>query len=230
MAKILVVEDDGQLSAVVRDWLSHKEKHAVDVVETGAEALSRLQTVTYDAVILDLRLPDMSGLDVCRQFRAAGGQLPIIMLTGKSKLHEKTEGLDSGADDYLTKPFHPEELAARLRALLRRQSPVATKQYRIGSLMLEPNSLTVSKDGNRLSLPPKEFALLEFFMRHPDQVFSPEALMERVWPSDSDASPDTVRVHIKHLRSKIDTEGQPSMIRTLHRQGYKLESTPRSGD
>jgi DNA-binding response OmpR family regulator len=206
MAKVLVVEDDAHMAAIVRDWLTHEEKHAVDVVDRGQEALARLRSSTYDAIVLDLRLPDMNGIDVCRQFRADGGQIPVLMLTGKNKLQEKTEGLDAGADDYLTKPFHPAELAARLRALLRRQLQLYARTYKVGTLVLEPNSLRVTKDGVELSLPPKEFALLEFFMRHPDQVFSPEAILERVWPSDSEASPDTVRVHIKHLRAVNDSD------------------------
>jgi DNA-binding response OmpR family regulator len=168
-------------------------------------------------------MPGMSGVEVCRQYRNSGGRALVLMLTGRDHVADKTQGLDAGADDYLTKPFHPDELSARLRALLRRAGSVGSTQLQAGDVVVHPASFKVLKNGKEIQLLPKEFALLEFLMRHQNEVFSSEALLERVWPSESEASPETVRVHITRLRSKIDEPGQPSMIKTVHRVGYKLE-------
>lgn len=223
MAKILIVEDDPELSGVLQDWLV-SEHHVVDTVDDGTEADQLLRHYAFDLVVLDWDLPGMLGVEVCRQFRSRGGSTPILMLTGKGEIKDKTTGLDAGADDYLTKPFHPDELSARVRALLRRPAPVtATNELKAGDLVLEPGTYRVMRAGKDIRLLPKEFALLEFLMRHPNVVFSAEALIDRVWSSDSDASPDTVRTNIKRLRQKIDTEGQRPMIATVHGVGYKLE-------
>lgn len=223
VAKILLVEDDIELSQSIEDWLTD-EHHVVDVINSGAEVLNRLRFDQYDLLILDWQLPGMSGIEICKSFRGSGGNTPILMLTGKSEVSEKETGLDAGADDYLTKPFHPRELSARLRALLRRPKDFSQTVLKIGDIELDPASFSVTRDGEQVPLLPREFALLEFFMRHPDQVFSAEALLDRVWSADSEASPDTVRVHITKLRGKIDSPGKPSMIKTLHRLGYKLET------
>lgn len=223
MAKILVVEDEFYLSEPVREWLVH-ENHTVEVVADGLEALEYLKIYKYDLVVLDIMLPGMNGVDICRQFRAGGGQTPIIMLTSKAALDDKERGLDSGADDYLTKPFHLKELAARIRALLRRPAVPQGNVLRISDIELDPRASRVTKGGEEVRLLPKEFSLLEFLMRHPNQVFSAEALIDRVWQSDTEAYSDTVRTHIKTLRKKLDTEGQPSIINTVHGVGYKLEA------
>ncbi|MBC7996717.1 MAG: response regulator transcription factor [Leptolyngbya sp.] len=222
MAKILLVEDDVEVCEVVSDWLT-EEHHVVDVVNLGQEAIERLRFDKYDVLILDWKLPDLTGIEVCKTFRAKGGTTPVIMLTGRTEVTDKETGLDAGADDYLTKPFHPRELSARLRALLRRSADLKQNVLSCGDIVVDPQGFKVTKAGAEISLLPKEFALLEFFLRHPNQVFSPEALLDRVWSAESEASPDTIRVHITKLRGKIDTEGQPSIIKTLHRQGYKLE-------
>ncbi|HEY9784881.1 MAG TPA: response regulator transcription factor [Candidatus Obscuribacterales bacterium] len=228
MAKILLVEDDSEVADVVKDWLVD-EHHVVDVVGSGAEALNRLRFDKYDVLVLDWGLPDLSGIEICKRFRSAGGQSPVLMLTGKSEISDKETGLDAGADDYLTKPFHPRELSARIRALLRRPAELKENVLKVGDIEVDPKGFRVTKAGQEVHLLPKEFALLEFLMRHPNQVFSPEALLDRVWSAESEASPDTVRVHITKLRSKLDSEGAPSLIRTLHRQGYKLEPPQRAG-
>jgi DNA-binding response OmpR family regulator len=220
VAKILMVEDDLEVCEVVSDWLT-EEHHVVDVVNLGQEAIERLRFDKYDVLILDWKLPDLSGIEVCKSFRAKGGTTPVIMLTGRTEISDKETGLDAGADDYLTKPFHPRELSARVRALLRRSADLKQNVLSCGDLVLDPQGFKVTKAGAEISLLPKEFAL--FFLRHPNQVFSPEALLDRVWSAESEASPDTIRVHITKLRGKIDTEGQPSIIKTLHRQGYKME-------
>lgn len=223
MAKILLVEDDPEVCEVVSDWLID-EHYTIDVVNSGTEAIERLRFDKYDVLIFDWQLPDTTGIEICKRFRSKGGNTPVLMLTGKSEITDKETGLDAGADDYLTKPFHPRELSARVRALLRRSGELKQNVLTCGDIELDPQGFKVTKDGKEVPLLPKEFALLEFFLRHPNQVFSPEALLDRVWSAESEASPDTIRVHITKLRGKIDTEGQPSIIKTLHRQGYKLET------
>lgn len=219
MAKVLVVEDDRQLSNLIVDWLKG-EGHLPEAVVKGSDGLEYLRSFKFDLVILDWDLPGLSGLDVCREFRNSGGKTPILMLTGKTHIDEKAVGLDSGADDYLTKPFHFKELGARLRALLRRPASVQANVLIAGHLSLDPATRQVQARGKELSLQPKEFALLEFLMRHPHQPFSSEAIIERVWSSDTEAAPDTVRIQIMRLRNKIDETGKESMIKTLHRVGY----------
>jgi DNA-binding response OmpR family regulator len=222
MAKILVVEDDRELSALIVDWLTG-EKHVPEPVYEGTEGLERLKFYKYDAAILDWELPGLPGPEICRQYRDSGGHTPIIMLTGKKELEDKTTGLDSGADDYLTKPFQMPELSARLRALLRRSGrEVSRNVLSAGHIELDPVSRKVTSNGTEISLQPKEYSLLEFLLRHPNQPFSAEAILDRVWSSESDASPDTVRLQIMRIRNKIDVDGKESMIRTIHRVGYIL--------
>lgn len=222
MAKILIVEDDRALSELIVDWLTG-EKHVPEPVYEGTEGRERLKFYKYDAVILDWELPGVSGPQICQEFRDAGGHTPIIMLTGKKELVDKTTGLDAGADDYLTKPFHMEELSARLRALLRRGATEMSRTVlTAGHVSLDTISRKVVSNGKELNLQPKEYSLLEFLLRHPNQPFSAETLLDRVWSSESDASPDTVRLQIMRLRNKIDVDGKESMIRTIHRVGYIL--------
>ncbi|HNB25235.1 MAG TPA: response regulator transcription factor [Candidatus Melainabacteria bacterium] len=221
MAKVLIVEDDKQLSALVVDWLTG-EKYAIEAVYKGTDGLERLQFYKYDVVILDWDLPGLSGVEVCRQFREGGGTTPILMLTGKKEITEKAEGLDSGADDYLTKPFDVIELSARLRALLRRTNNVTKTVLAAGNLTLDPVSRKVTLSDKEIELQPKEYSLLEFLLRHPNQPFNAEAIMDRVWTASSDAAPDTVRLHVMRLRNKIDEPGKESIIRTIHRVGYML--------
>jgi two-component system, OmpR family, response regulator len=224
MAKILIVEDEPDLAEPIRAFLMH-EHHLVEVVQDGAEALERLRFYKFDVIILDWNLPGMEGVDVCKEFRASGGTTPILMLTARKQTPEKIQALDAGADDYLTKPFEITEISARIRALLRRPAAVATSNIlKIRNIQLEPSTFRVTRDGQDVQLLPKEFALLEFLMRHPNQVFSAEALLDRVWASESEASPETIRTYVKRLRQKLDSDGQPSIIGTVHGVGYKLES------
>jgi DNA-binding response OmpR family regulator len=224
MAKILIVEDEPDLAEPVRAYLTH-EHHLVEVVADGNEAVERLRFYKYDLIIMDWMLPGMHGVDVCKHFRAGGGTTPILMLTSRKQVNDKITGLDSGADDYLTKPFDVQEIAARVRALLRRPSAVTSNVLTARNLVLETSTFRVTRDGEEISLLPKEFALLEFFMRHPNQVFSAEALLDRVWSSESEASPETIRTYIKRLRQKIDIKGEKnSIISTVHGVGYKLDA------
>ena len=223
MAKILVVEDDRELAGVIEDWLK-ADNHSVDVAHDGRDASYRMRQYQYDLAILDWELPEMSGVEVCKKYRAGSGTMPVIMLTGRKATEDKISGLDAGADDYLTKPFELGELSARVRALLRRPSQFTGGTLKVRNLTLESETFRVTIDDKEVYLLPKEFALLEFLMRHPGQVFSSEALIERVWPSDSEASPDTVRTHLTRLRKKLDQEGQPPLFRTVHGMGYKLDA------
>lgn len=222
MAKILVVEDDPMVVDIVRDWLS-LDGHVVDCVADGEEAQFRLKNYQYDLIVLDWELPNVSGLQLCKDFRDRGGLSPVLMLTGRSDLVDKTSGLDSGADDYLTKPFHPEELGSRVRALLRRPAQVLNTRLKARHIEMDVQSRKVFKNGVEISLVPKQFSLLEFLLRHPNQIFSQEALVNRIWSDESEMSPETLRVHLASLRKSIDEEGQPSVIRTVHRVGYVLD-------
>lgn len=225
MAKLLLIEDDVHLSLNIQDWFEHKH-FTVETVHDGAEGLNLLQCSDYDLVILDVGLPGMSGFEVCTRFRAGGGKTPILMLTGKDRLIYKEMGFNAGADDYLTKPFHIEELFLRAQALLRRSTHSVDEVLRVGDLRLDPVTFTVMRGDTRLHLSRIEFSLLEFFMRHPKQVFSPESLLSHVWKSGSETSPETIRTWVKRLRAKVDIDGHPSVFRNLHGIGYSFDAEP----
>lgn len=222
MAKVLLVEDDLTLRSTVENWLK-MEHYAVETADRGDDAAHMLRVYDYDLVVLDWELPGMHGIEVLKEYRRHGGRSPIIMLTGKTTIDNKEQGLDSGADDYLTKPFELKELSARVRALLRRPSALTDNVLRVGRLTLDPGKYRITMNEADLELAPTEFSLLEFLMRHPNEVFSADALLERVWASKSNATSDTVRAYVKRVRDKIDIEGQTSMIKTVHGVGYKLE-------
>lgn len=223
MAKILLIEDDKTLSAMILDWLK-LENHVVDAVENGLDAFDQIKHYEYDVAIIDWDLPGKSGLDICKEYRAGGGMMRVLMLTGKGKIDEKERGLDAGADDYLTKPFDMKELSARLRALLRRPHVAQKNILKAGSIELDTITRRVTRDGEPVELVPKEFQLLEFFMRHPNQLFSSEALLNRVWSSESDATIEALKSCLKRLRKKIDSENGESVLKNIHGVGYKLET------
>ena len=222
MAKLLLIEDDRNLNASIKQWLA-LENYLVEVVEDGVSGLELLRTYEYDVVILDITLPRLTGLEVCKQYRQSGGVAKILMLTGRGSIQDKAEGLDIGADDYLTKPFHFKELSARLRALMRRPVMAMDNIIKVDEIELDPRSCKVLKNGEPVHLPRMEFALLEFLMRHQGQVFNQEALLERVWTAESERTSETIRTCIKKIRSKIDTEGKESLIKNVHGVGYKFE-------
>ncbi len=222
MAKILYIEDDTRLAEVVIAWLN-SQKHVVEHVDLGQEGLERLKVYKYDVVVMDWELPDLAGPQICREFRDFGGATPVLMLTGRREVEDKESGFDSGADDYLTKPFDMKELSARIRALVRRSNNEVTKTFlQAGHVKLDPRSRQVFVNDEEIGLQPKELALLEFLMRHPAEPFSAETILNRVWSSESEAAPDTVRLHIMRIRQKIDEKGKDSLIRTVHRVGYML--------
>lgn len=222
MAKILIVEDDVSLQRMINDWLA-LEHYKLEMTGDGKDAIEMLKVYQYDVIILDWQLPGMSGIEVIREFRSRGGKTPCLMLTGKSAIPDKEEGFDSGVDDYLTKPFHMKELSARLRALLRRPNTLVTEVLQVGGLKMDRRTHVVLLVDKEVDLKPTEYSLLEFLMRHPGQVFGPEALLDRVWSSQSDATVDALTTCIKRLRKKITIEGQESIIKTIYGVGYKLE-------
>lgn len=222
-ASILLVEDDIDIALVVQAWLQ-SQRYNVEVVNSGEEALSALQRSKYDILILDWMLPGLSGVQICEHVRQAKENCLILLLTNKSNVAEKELGLDSGADDFLTKPFNLRELSARLRALLRRPKVFKGFVYQINDLILDSSKFTIKKGGVEIALLPREFSLLEFFMRNPDRVFSAEEILNNVWASEAQASPDTIRTYIKKLRRKLDSPNKPSMFKTVHSVGYRLES------
>ncbi len=223
MAKILLVEDDQGLAEMVLEWLVC-ERHSIEHIKDGQEGLNYLQYGKYDLAILDWTLPNRTGLDICKEHRANGGTTPVIMLTAKGAETDKELGLDSGADDYLTKPFSVKELSARIRALLRRPQLTLPNTLQVKDLQLDTVKHTLTKNGESIQLLPKEFTLIEFFMRHPDEIFSSEALLQRIWHSDSEATPDAVRTCLKRLRKKIDGNLAENMsyIQTVPKLGYKM--------
>lgn len=223
MAKILLVEDDEDLAITVSDMLKG-ERHTVDTMHNGLDASEALKNQAYEVIVLDWDLPGLSGLELLKRFRAGGGGTPVIMLTGKGEIAEKEQGFDSGADDYLTKPFHMKELAARVRSLLRRPSLNNSNILIWGDLTLDPSNFEVSRGGQPLRLLPRDFALLEFLMRHPTQIFSAQALLDGVWNYDSDATPEGLRVAIRRIRKVIDEvdDLDSSLIENISRVGYRM--------
>ena len=224
MSRILVVEDEEGLSGAIKEWLED-DYYVVSVAGDGQEALDKLLTEPFELVLLDLMLPGLDGIEVCKRYRESGGATPILMLTAKSTLAAKEAGLDSGADDYLTKPFNMRELSARVRALLRRPQTQPRVTFELADLRLDRNSRTVTKAGELVRLLPKEFLLLEVMLEREGQVLSTDELIDHVWGANSDIAPDTVRSHLKALRKKIDSQNRPSLIKTVHGMGYKIENS-----
>ena len=219
MSKILLVDDDEELTSMVTAWLA-AEHYIVEVVHDGADALYRLEQLSYDAIILDLSLPHMDGLEVCKRFREKGGVTPILMLTGRATIDNKETGLDSGADDYLTKPFDMRELMARIRSVLRRPETYKSNTLHSGDIVLDTTTRVVTKGGKSISIMPVDLALLEFFMRHPNQVISTDAILDRVWHCDKSVTSNALRSSIKRLRRHLDDEGADSIIENIQKFGY----------
>lgn len=221
MAKVLIIEDDLVMIETMTKWLEH-EHYQVEAVDTADEGRHRILTCSYDVILMDFELPDGTGIDLIKDLRSAGSTTPVLLVTGRQSIEDKEAGFQSGSDDYITKPFHIKELSLRIKALLKRSSN-AINVLKFGPLEMELERFRVAKNGDEITLLPKEFALLEFFLRNPNQVFSAEALLERVWKSESESSPEAVVVCIRRLRKKIDDEGAPSLIQTVHGVGYKLQ-------
>lgn len=224
MSKILVAEDDETVSFALVEALE-SASHTVEAVESGKEAQERMRLYQYDLAIVDWGLPVVSGPEICKAYRESGGAMPILMLTARSKEKEKMEGLDAGADDYLTKPFSLGELLARVRALLRRPGNFVSAALEVRGIVLDSNKCKVFRDNQEIVLLAQEYALLEFFMRNKNVVFDVNGILDRVWSSESEASEQAVRQCLMRLRKKIDRDGDDSIIKTIKGIGYVLEDT-----
>jgi len=221
LPRILVVDDDPKILSLMRRGLSFAG-YTVDLAEDGETALNIARDRAPDLVVLDVMLPGLDGIEVCRRLRAGDASLPILMLTAKDRVPDRVAGLDAGADDYLVKPFAFDELLARIRALLRRSRPDDEAILRLGDLALNPVTREVWRGQRRLDLTSKEYDLLEFFLRHPRQVISRDAIFERVWGSDFLGGSNLIDVHIMRLRDKLEAAGEPRLIHTVRGVGYSL--------
>lgn len=223
--RILLVEDNRRLSNTLKNSLV-EEGYAVDVAYDGVEGQEYAEMTPYDLIILDIMLPKRDGLEVCRQLRRQRINTPIIMLTARDTVDDRVKGLDSGADDYLVKPFAMDELNARLRALLRREANDKTGCISIADLSLDPAQHTVQRNGKSIELTVKEFALLEYMMRNPNRLITRQMAENHVWSYDYDGASNVVDVYIRRLRRKIDEPYPEKLIETIRGVGYRLRKPP----
>ncbi len=219
MASIFFVEDDETLRPTIVQWLE-SDHHRVEFSGNGTEAWEFICMRSYDLIILDWDLPGITGLEICKQYRAKGGKTPIVMLTGKSAVKDRVDALDIGADDYVVKPFAVQELLSRVRAILRRPSAYVSEVLEAGDVSLDTVKRRVKVAGSEIHLKPIEYAVLEFFLRNPNKVISPDLLLQHVWSSDSEGSVEAVYVCINRLRKKIKSDRE--LIHTVHGSGYQL--------
>jgi two-component system, OmpR family, response regulator MprA len=223
--KILVVDDERAVRESLRRALE-LEGYEIDLAEDGAQALERLESEPEpDAMVLDVLMPRVDGLEVSRTLRRNGSRLPILMLTARTQVEDRVEGLDAGADDYLTKPFALEELLARVRALLRRTTDGSGENLQFADLTLDPGTRDVTRDGERIELTRTEFALLELFMLNPRQVLTRSLIFERVWGYDFGFASNSLDVYIGYLRRKTEAGGRSRLIHTVRGVGYALRET-----
>jgi two-component system response regulator MprA len=223
--KIMVVDDERAVRESLRRALE-LEGYEIDLAEDGEDALLRLQSSGEpDAMILDVLMPGVDGLEVCRRIRSQGSRLPVLMLTARVEVENRVEGLDAGADDYLTKPFALDELTARLRALLRRTTDGAGEQLRFSDLELDPGTREVRRAGEPIELTRTEFTLLELFMRNPRQVLTRSIIFERVWGYDFGYASNSLDVYIGYLRRKTEAGGKPRLLHTVRGVGYALRQS-----
>ena len=225
--RILVAEDDVRMAAMLRRGLG-EDGYAVDVVSDGLEALWQATEVEYDAIVLDLMLPGADGFEVCRRLRQANRWAPVLLLTARTDVRDRITGLDSGADDYLAKPFSFSELAARLRALIRRGSPRRPTVLSAGTLRLDPAARLAWREDTVLELSAKEFALLELFLRHPGEVLSRARILEHVWDFAYEGVSNVVDQYVAYLRRKIDRPFGIEQLETVRGAGYRLLANARS--
>lgn len=223
--RILIAEDEFAIAKALKAVLE-RAKYTVDMVHSGIDALDYMTGgVTYDALVLDIMMPGMDGLEALRRARQAGVDTPALFLTAKGEVEDRVAGLDAGADDYLPKPFATAEFLARVRALTRRRGSYSPALLTLGNLALDTDQYTLSVDGQEQRLGNKEYQLMELFLRNPKRVFSSEQLMERVWGLDSEAEMDVVWTYIGFLRKKLKALGADVEIRTIRGVGYTLEGT-----
>jgi DNA-binding response OmpR family regulator len=223
--RVLVVEDDLRIAEFIRKGLE-EEGHAVDVAHDGDEALDWPAVVDFDAIVLDIMLPGRDGIEVCRILRSRSVRTPILMLTARDTVEDRVAGLDSGADDYLVKPFAFAELLAQLRALMRREPVLLGTTLEVADLSLDTATRQVSRAGQPVTLTNKEYALLEYLMRHPNQVLTRTMIAEHVWNFDFDTGTNVIDVHIRYLRRKIDDPHDLKLIQTVRGAGYRISADP----
>ena len=224
--RILLIDDDEELMEVLASKLI-EQHYAVDIANTGSMGWEFILLFDYDLVVLDWMLPDIEGITLCQQIRAEGYQMPIMLLTARDRHSDKVMGLDAGADDYVVKPFNFDELTARIRALLRREINVSSPILQWQDLSLDPKTYEVRHQDQLLPLTPKEYGLIELLMRHPQQVFSPGAIIDNLWAGEDPPGEEAVRTHIKGLRQKLKSAGMAKdTIKTVYGIGYRLKSAP----
>ena len=225
--RILVVEDSPKMASLLRRALT-EEGYAVDVLGNGVDAVWLATEQSFDAIVLDVVLPDIDGFEVCRRLRRADRWAPLLMLTARDDVSDRVRGLDAGADDYLTKPFAFEELFARMRSLVRRGPRERSPILEIDDLVLDPAEHSVRRGSEPVNLTPKEFALLQYFMRHPDEALARPRLLEHVWDFAFDGDPNIIDVYVGYLRDKIDRPFGRASLETIRGVGYRLRND--SGD
>lgn len=220
--RILIVEDEHRLSNIIKKGLG-EDGFAVDQAFDGEEGLYLAESEEYNLVLLDLMLPKLDGLELCRRLRAKNNKTPILILTAKSTTEDKIAGLDSGADDYLTKPFSFLELRSRIHALIRRSHQETSPVLKVSDLELDPLKHLVKRNNNKVSLTPKEFAILEFLLRHKGEVVSRTAIIEHVWDYNFDGLSNVVDVFVVSLRKKVNSGHKTKLIETIHGVGYRVD-------
>ncbi|MFL7894191.1 MAG: response regulator transcription factor [Anaerolineales bacterium] len=227
--RILVVEDNRRLNTSLKTSLE-EDGYAVDVAFDGDEGEAYALAAPYDLILLDVMLPKKNGFDLCRDLRQQGINAPVLMLTARDAVDDRVDGLDSGADDYLVKPFSMNELRARLRALLRRNKPEKTALIQVGDLSMDPANHLVKRGSDPIKLTPREFAILEYLMRSPNRILTREMIEAHVWNFDFISGSNVVDVYIRRLRRKIDAPYQMKFLETVRGVGYRLVSPSGAGD
>ena len=220
--RVLVVEDETKVGSFIKRALE-EESYAVDLCEDGAQGLDLALTGSYDLIMIDLMLPGLPGMEVLTRLRKEKIQTPVLILTAQSKVDQRVKGLDAGADDYLTTPFAIDELLARVRALLRRGTAEASGTLQIDDLILNPATREVTRGGQRIDLTVKEYALLEYFMRHAGRVLTRPMISDHVWNQDFDTFTNVIDVYVNYLRNKIDRGRARKLIHTIRGSGYMLK-------
>ena len=227
--RVLLIEDEPRLAGYIQKALS-EEAFTADVATDGESGLERAQATTYDLIILDLMLPGVDGMTVCRRLRSAANDVPILVLSARGMVQDRVSALNAGADDYLTKPFEFAELSARVRAVLRRRQPTAFLPLTVADLSLDPVSRIVRRGDRRVDLTQKEYALLEYLLRHAGQGVTRTMIAEHVWNFHWDRLTNVIDVYINHLRKKIELPGEPRLIHAIRGSGYVIREPEKSGD
>ena len=221
--RILVVEDERRLAGIIKRGFI-EEGYSVDTAYDGEDAEYVAETTPYDLIILDIMLPKKDGVTVCRELRMKKVNMPILMLTARDTVEDRVRGLDSGADDYLVKPFAFSELLARVRALLRREASSKTPKLQVGDLVMDTLAREVQRGQKKIELTTKEYAILEYFMRHPGVIITRTMIEENAWDYEFDSLSNIIDVYIRRLRRKVDEKGKDSLIQTVRGAGYRLKA------